>query len=170
MATEFTDQFINGIETEGEAMNVINALRSKFGMVGTEFGEADIQGYAQSALSNHDEQAATFLEPHIIQAVQENSRWRRLSDNMVERGNDGIEDMVSAIVESISVGLSSPEGTVLVLAMDERGAVLQETKLNSDEELLVEIARAKGVDGVHAVKVGQLSTGMWPHENLLTIS
>lgn len=170
MAPAFTDQFTNSIETEGEAMSVISALRQKFGMVGTEFGEDDIQGYVQSSLTNHDERAAAFLEPHIIRAIQEDSRWRHLSDNMVERGNESIEDMVGAIAESLSVGLSSPNDAVLILALDDQGVVLQESHLSDDEELLEGIALAKAVSGVHEVKVGRLSTTGSPHENMLTIS
>lgn len=170
MAPAFTDQFTNNVETESEAMSVINALRHKFGLVGTEFCEEDIRGYVHSSLGNHDKPAIDFLEPHIIRAVQEDSRWSHLNDGMIERGNDGIQDIVEGISESVSVGLSTMDNTVIVFAFGEQGVVLRETKLSDDEELLGEIALAQAVPGVREVKVGRLSTFGHPHGNLLTIS
>lgn len=151
MAT--TDEFIDSIKTEDDALDAIHRLRTKFDMSGTMFVRQDVTHAVINVMSEAPEEVAEFMTPHIVQEVMDDTRWKRLQDTLAERGNEAVGDIV---VDICGLFASLPVGDDQALEVSTRnseGKVIRKVVLDSADEVASEVQKAK-VPHAETITVG----------------
>lgn len=151
------EEIASAIETEDQALEVIASLRAKFDLSGTEFVRKDVRDAVDNVLSEVPEEVAEFMAPHYVQAILDGTYWNRLQDILAERGNEHLGDAAADTVGALSSHPLSPDHSVIVTTHGERGEIIQEVALVSEQSLLrlvAEVSQGRSAPGAKRVSVG----------------
>lgn len=138
------ERFVNSVQTEGEALEAISRLRSRFDLTGTEFVKADVERHVRTALLETPETVEDFLTPVYVQEIMKGYYWKGLRDHLMEKGNEYLSEAISDTCGLPSEVPLGPEYGVQVASYDTNGDTLREVILKKNVDTLVdEVEQAK---------------------------
>lgn len=98
MNTNRIEELAHQVTTEDEALTLITALGTRFGLSTTTFTRRDITGMAEDmaadVLTEHSPEFLHAMLPAVVDAVRTGYEWNKLDEILSEHGNETLAEAV----------------------------------------------------------------------------